>query len=99
MRSFRGVGEGSRNEITDNEIGIFIREKGAGLAIHYNNIYANERYGLRLGDFNRQEVDARHNWWDKDDLAEVIFDQADESYIGPVIFEPVLSKKVDIIVQ
>lgn len=99
IRSFRGVGEISRNEITANEIGIFVREKGAGLAIHYNNIYANERYALRLGDFNRQEVDARHNWWGGDDLATAIFDQADESYIGPVLLDPVLSDRVDIIVQ
>ncbi|MFC1837681.1 right-handed parallel beta-helix repeat-containing protein [Thermodesulfobacteriota bacterium] len=99
IRSYRGVGEINGNEISGNEIGIFIREKGAGLAIHHNNIYANERYGLRLGDFNRQQVDARHNWWGGENLSQIIFDQADESYIGPVLFEPVLSEKMDIIVQ
>jgi parallel beta-helix repeat protein len=99
IRSFRGIGEISRSEISKNEIGIFVRQKGAGLAIHYNNIYANERYSLRLGDFNREEVDARHNWWGGDDLAQVIFDREDESYIGAVQFDPVLSGPVDTIVQ
>jgi hypothetical protein len=99
IRSFRGIAEISRNEITENEIGIFVRQKGTGLAIHYNNIYANERYALRLGDFNRQEVDARHNWWNGEDLEKFIFDQADESYIGPVLVDPVLPSRVDIIVQ
>jgi hypothetical protein len=99
IRSFRGIAEISRNEITANEIGIFIREKGSGLAIHYNNIYANERYALRLGDFNLQEVDARHNWWNGEDLGKFIFDKEDESYIGPVLFDPVLSERMDIIVQ
>jgi hypothetical protein len=99
IRSFRGIAEISRNEITANEIGIFVRQKGAGLAIHYNNIYANERYALRLGDFNLQEVDARHNWWNGEDLGKIIFDQADESYIGPVLIDPVLSDRMDIIVQ
>jgi hypothetical protein len=99
IRSYRGVGQISRNEISANEIGIFVREKGAGLAISYNNIYANERYALRLGDFNRQEVNARHNWWGGDDPAQVIFDREDESYIGSVHFDPVLSGPVDIIVH
>jgi hypothetical protein len=99
IRSFMGVAEINRNEITENEIGIFVRQKGSGLAIHYNNIYANERYAMRLGDFNREEVDARHNWWGGDELQKVIFDQADESYIGPVLYDPVLSDRMDIIIQ
>ena len=99
IRSFRGIGEILGNEITDNEIGIFVRQKGAGLAIHKNNIYGNERYNLRLGDFNRQDVDARHNWWGESDMSQTIFDRNDESYIGSVIFQPVLDERVDIIVQ
>lgn len=99
IRSYRGVGRIRRNDITENEIGIFVREKGAGLAIEYNNIHANERYGLRLGDFNRQDVNAGNNWWGGEDPAKVIFDRDDESYIGKVYFEPVLPEPVDIIVQ
>ncbi len=99
IRSFRGVGRIDRNDISENEIGVFIREKGAGLALQYNNIYANERYSLRLGDFNRQEVNARHNWWGGDDPAVVIFDQEDESYIGKVQVDPVLPGRLDTIVQ
>jgi hypothetical protein len=99
IRSFRGIGEILGNEITDNEIAIFVRQKGAGLAIHKNNIYGNERYNLRLGDFNRQDVDARHNWWGESDMSQTIFDRNDESYIGSVIFQPVLDERVDIIVQ
>jgi hypothetical protein len=99
IRSYRGVGQIKRNEISNNEIGIFIREKGAGLAIHYNNIYANERYSLRLGDFNRQDVNARHNWWGGDEPAKVIFDREEESYIGTVLVDPVLTAPIDSIVQ
>jgi parallel beta-helix repeat protein len=99
IRSYRGIGQISRSEISKNEIGIFVREKGAGFAIQYNNIYANERYGLRLGDFNRQDVNARHNWWGGDDPAGVIFDHEEEAYIGAVQFDPVLPGPVDIIVH
>jgi parallel beta-helix repeat protein len=99
IRSYRGVGQILRNEISNNEIGIFIREKGAGLAIQYNNIYANGRYSLRLGDFNRQDVNARHNWWGGDEPSKVIFDREEESYIGSVLVDPVLTAPVDSIVQ
>jgi parallel beta-helix repeat protein len=95
IRSFRGKAVIKGNEITDNEIGIFVRQKGAGLAIHYNNIYANERYAIRLGDFNLQQVDARHNWWGGEDLEKIFFDQKDESYIGPVLFDPILPSRMD----
>lgn len=99
IRSFRGIGRIRSSDISGNEIGIFIREKGASFAIENNNLYGNERYSLRLGDFNREEVDARHNWWGGENPAEEIFDHEDESYIGRVHYEPVLPDPVDIIVQ
>ncbi len=99
IRSFRGIGRIRSSDISGNSIGIFVREKGASFALEYNNLYGNERYSLRLGDFNREDVDARHNWWGGEEPAEEIFDHEDESYIGRVHFAPVLSGPVDIIVQ
>ncbi len=29
----------------------------------HNNLNGNERYSLRLGDFNDEDVSAENNWW------------------------------------
>ena len=63
LRTYLATAVIRNNEIRENEIGIFIREKGAGIVIHENNIFGNERYNIRLGDFNHEDVDARRNWW------------------------------------
>jgi hypothetical protein len=87
IRSFRGVGTIENSEISENEIGIFIREKGSGFIIHRNNMHDNERYNLRLGDFNTENVDARQNWWGTDQPLETIFDDRREPGIGRVDFD------------
>ena len=84
----RGVGIIENSAIVDNEIGIFIREKGSGFTIHKNNMHDNERYNLRLGDFNKDNVDARQNWWGTHQPLETIFDDRREPGIGRVEFDP-----------
>ena len=88
IRSYRGVGTVEDSEITGNEIGIFIREKGSGFTVHRNNMHDNERYNLRLGDFNTEDVDARQNWWGTGQPLETIFDDRREPGIGRVDFDP-----------
>jgi hypothetical protein len=94
MRSFRGFGEVRDNVISRNEIGVFIREKGAGLTVNNNNLHTNERYNMRLGDFNDEDVNATNNWWGGVDVVETVFDGNRESYIGMVLFEPVLDAPI-----
>ena len=82
------------SEIFNNETGIFVREKGDGLTIRNNNIYANTNYNIRVGDFNIEDVNARNNWWGTEDPAKTIFDGRREPGVGKVIFRPVLLEKL-----
>lgn len=88
MRAYRAVANISDNVIRDNGIGIFVREKGAGLRIFDNDIYANRRAAIRLGDFNREDVDARSNWWGGTDPQPRIYDGRLEPEVGRVVYEP-----------
>jgi hypothetical protein len=96
IRAFLGNMEIVENEISNNEIGIFIREGGKGVKIYRNNFTNNERYNLRLGDFNKDDVDARHNWWGIENPLEMIFDGHQESYIGIARFEPFLHTPLEL---
>ncbi len=94
LRAFRGTARIHDSIFTKNEIGIFVREQGDGLTINRNNIFANERYSIRLGDFNKEDVDARGNWWGGVSPLPTIFDGHQEEYIGKVMFEPYLNKQL-----
>jgi hypothetical protein len=96
VRSFLGNMDIFENEFNRNEIGIFIREGGGGVKIHHNNFSDNDRYNLRLGDFNKEDVDAGRNWWGTDHPGDKIFDGHQEPYIGTVLVEPVLTAPVDL---
>jgi nitrous oxidase accessory protein NosD len=96
IRAFRGNMDILENEFRDNEIGVFIREGGNGVKILRNNFINNERYNLRLGDFNKEDVDARHNWWGTDNPREKIFDGHRESYIGIAEIEPFLDAPLEL---
>lgn len=91
IRSYIGNAVISGNTIRKNETGIFVREKGGGLLITNNNIYGNSNYGIRVGDFNNEDVDARRNWWGGDPSS-AIFDETNEQGIGKVLFEPPLTE-------
>jgi len=94
VRSYFGNMEIRENEFSGNEIALFVREGGTGVAIHRNNLHGSDRYNLRLGDFDTEDVDARENWWGGGDPLATIFDGRTESYIGKVIYEPYLSSPV-----
>ena len=84
----KGVVE--KNTFTKNEMGILVRaERRGGMIVRQNNIFANERYNMRMGDFNEgNNVNARNNWWGEGDPAEMIWDDFDEGGIGVVEYEP-----------
>ncbi len=88
MRSNQGIALVTENIISENRIGIFVREKGGGLKIRKNNMFANEDYNIRVGDFNDEDVDARENWWGGINPADTIFDARQEPGIGMVNYEP-----------
>ncbi len=94
IRSFRGNAAFRKNNITNNEIGIFIREKGSGVIFRNNNIYLNSYYNIRVGDFNIEDIDARENWWGVTEPEKAIFDGRREPGVGLVIYEPYLKEKV-----
>ncbi|GLI38589.1 right-handed parallel beta-helix repeat-containing protein [Geobacter hydrogenophilus] len=94
IRSYIGNAVITDNTITGNETGIFVREKGGGLAISRNNLAGNSGYGIRVGDFNDEDVDARGNWWGDGDPSAAIFDGRNEPGIGIVRFEPHLNGPV-----
>lgn len=94
IRSYIGNATISGNTIRNNEVGIFVRERGAGLTISGNNIHGNTGYNIRLGDFNTEDVDARNNWWGGDDPRTGIFDARSEPGIGSVAIDPVLREPV-----
>lgn len=90
IRAYIGNAVIKGNVIRNNETGIFVREKGGGLVITGNNIYGNTNYGIRVGDFNNEDVNARGNWWGEGDPSSAIFDEKYEPGIGKVYYEPYL---------
>lgn len=94
IRSYFGNALIEENVIINNEIGIFVREKGSGLTIRKNNIFSNKSFNIRVGDFNTEDVDARENWWGAGDPAAMIFDASQEPGIGKVIYAPYLKDPV-----
>lgn len=88
IRAYRGNAVIRENLITDNDTGIFVREKGSGLNITGNNLAANRGYGIRIGDFNDEDVSARENWWGPGDPQQYLFDGRSEPGIGTILYEP-----------
>ncbi len=95
LRSYQGLAEIRENQITRNRKGVFVREKGGGLLITKNNIFANTDYNVWVGDFNTEDIPAPSNWWGKEDPVERIFDARREPGIGLVLIEPVLAGPLD----
>jgi hypothetical protein len=94
IRAYLGNAVIRGNTIRKNEVGIFVREKGGGLLITNNNIHNNSDYGIRVGDFNNENVNARGNWWGGVEPSGVIFDEKNEPGIGAVLVDPVLADPV-----
>lgn len=88
IRAFRGNALFTENIIANNRVGIFVREKGGGLTINRNNIFANSEFNIRIGDFNDEDVNAKDNWWGEGSPADSILDGRTDPGIGIVIFEP-----------
>jgi nitrous oxidase accessory protein NosD len=99
IRAYIGNAVIRGNTIRKNEVGIFVREKGGGLAITGNNILDNSSYGIRVGDFNDEDVNARGNWWGGTDPASTIFDGNNEPGIGRVLFEPYLAGPAGVVAE
>ncbi len=94
IRAYEGRAEIRGNVFTGNDTGIFVREGGNGLVVRGNDITANRRWNIRVGDFTVQDVDAAENWWGTADPSDSIFDRAEEPGVGQVHFEPVRESPV-----
>jgi hypothetical protein len=99
IRAYIGNAVIKGNTIRNNEVGIFVREKGGGLVITGNNFSENSSYGIRIGDFNTEDVNARGNWWGGANVLEAVFDDKDEPGIGTILFDPVLPDPVNTAVE
>jgi nitrous oxidase accessory protein NosD len=91
IRNYVGKAKVTGSVITANDIGVFVREKGGGLILSGNNIYANRNLNLRIGDFNDEDVAASGNWWGEADPLTTIYDGRQEPGIGIVRIDPVLT--------
>lgn len=73
-----------------------IKTKQANCRIHYNIFSsAQSPFDLRVEFTGEQMINATMNWWGTADLEKIglrVFDQADDSSLGPVIFEPFLEE-------
>ena len=99
IRFWKGAPSIHHNNITRNGTGIFCRQGMGGAAICMNNIYSNSEYDIKLGDLQKDDVDARRNWWGTTDINRIrgrIYDREREGYIGRVVIEPVLNGEVKI---
>ncbi len=96
IRSYRGNAVIRENRITGNETGIFVREKGGGLTISANNLAGNRGYGIRVGDFNNEDISAGDNWWGQGDPSQYLFDGRSEPGIGIVRYEPYRREPVNL---
>jgi hypothetical protein len=77
--------------ITGNGVGIFLFETDTASVVELNNIFGNEGYDFRLGDFYRGGRTLRGNWWGTTDLAviaEHVYDGADDPELGRLEIEP-----------
>lgn len=77
--------------ITGNADGIFLFEADTDSVIEQNNIFGNERYDFRLGDFCIGGKTLRGNWWGTADLAvirEHVYDVEDDPELGHLEIEP-----------
>jgi len=79
------------NTITGNGSGIFLFESDTESLIERNNIYGNEGYDFRLGDFYEGGISLRNNWWGTADQREIrrrIFEGEGQADRGRVSIEP-----------
>ncbi len=79
------------NRITGNGNGIFLYETDTESRIEENDIFGNEGYNLRLGDFYRGGIRLKGNWWgsaDKAVIAEGIYEGEGEGESGRVKIAP-----------
>ncbi len=99
LRAYRATAAVRANVFRDNEIGIFVREKGGGLSISGNNLYNNERYNLRVGDFDVEDVTAPGNWWGEGGPGATIFDGRLEPGLGVVRYQPAAARPLALPVE
>ncbi|TYO97117.1 parallel beta helix pectate lyase-like protein [Geothermobacter ehrlichii] len=89
----RSTGRIHHNQISDNEIGLFVvtRSRG-GILIERNNIVGSRSYQVKFGLQQRQDVPLPRNWWgtiDRGRLEEQLFDGRRDPALGrALIVEP-----------
>jgi len=79
------------NVIAGNGTGVFSREGSTGGLITGNDFSDNRDYHVKLGELQEEDVAATGNWWgttDGERIGELIYDRADASYLGRVLYEP-----------
>lgn len=91
LRFWESSPEITGNVFTGNGTAIFSRQGSAGGTITGNDFFDNRDYHIKLGELQEEDVAATGNWWGTVDgtrIGELIYDRADDSYLGAVIYEP-----------
>ena len=79
------------NLITGNADGVFLFETDTGSVVEGNNIFGNQRYDVRLGDFYRGGKRLGENWFGTADPVVIrtrVFDGANDPGLGELEFTP-----------
>jgi hypothetical protein len=107
---FEGNISVSNNSIKHNDIGVlFVRQHINAVdfgksdksieppRFFDNNIYANSKYNVSLGDGQNQDITVANNWWgdlEKDRIKTTIYDNGEDNELSRVIFVPFLPQMV-----
>ena len=89
------------NEISDNDIGVFVVTRSTNSAkIERNNIANNSQYNVKMGWQQQGDVTLPNNWWgglDGEELQKTFLDRALDASLGTVSAPDPLQQPVDVV--
>lgn len=84
------------NEISGNKKGIYLYQ-AQGVVFEFNNIYDNRGYNIAMAEAQDFPIAAANNWFgtrNRQKIDELIFDRQEDSELGEVRIEPILTSAV-----
>lgn len=96
----RSAAQVHHNDISSNDIGVFVVTRSDDRAVlEYNNIAGNRQYNVKLGIEQAGDVTFPRNWWGNTDpaaIAGTFFDRRSDAALGRVEAPEPLAAPVDI---
>ncbi len=85
----RGTARVLHNNITNNQIGIFVVTRAEDRSrIERNNLAGNHHYSVKMGHTQTADIRLPHNWWgttDRDAIARTFLDRGVDAALGRVL--------------